>query len=69
MNVDTNNRFVKEMKTVVRDNPQIDTEQMREWQRISKILDSIPPEPEPEPPEPPRLQPIPLKMFEAFGRE
>ena len=57
------NRFAKEIKEALRNNPHIDMEAVKEYQRIDKILEALPPEPEPEPAKPVRLQPIPLRMF------
>ncbi len=63
MNESTKNRFVKEVESAARGNPNIDMKLVREWQEITKLLEEFPPPPEPEVTEPPRLQPIPLRMF------
>ncbi len=57
------NRFIEEVKAIPRDNPDIDMKLVREWQRIAKILEKMPPPPESGTTEPLHLQPIPLRMF------
>ena len=64
MNTYTENRFIKEVKDAARGNPKIDMKLVKEWQKIEKILDSLPPQPEPKAPKPIHLQPIPLQMFD-----
>ena len=63
MNESTKNRFVKEVESTARGNPNIDMRLVQEWQEITKFLEKFPPPPEPEIAELPRLQPIPLRMF------
>ena len=55
--------FAKEVEAAARNNPGVDMDQVREWRQIAKMLEQVPPPPEPEPAKPPRLQPIPLEMF------
>ena len=59
------NRFVREVESAVRENPNVDMDLVREWQEITEILDNIPQgrEPEPKVMKPRRLQPIPLRIF------
>ena len=71
MNESTKNRFVKEVESAAQGNPNIDMKLVREWQEITKMLEKVPPAPAPEPEavEPPRLQPIPLRMFRRWHLE
>ena len=58
------NRFIREVETATRDNPNIDMELFNEWQKIATILEKIPPLPaESSEKKQPHLQPIPLKLF------
>ena len=58
------NRFIREVESATRNNPNIDMELINEWQRIAAILEKIPPLPEESSEkEQARLQPIPLKLF------
>ena len=66
MNTQQKNRFVREVEAVAQDNPCVDMDLIKEWQKMAKMLDKLPPPPEPEPAHPPRLQPIPLKLFNRF---
>ncbi len=57
------NRFIEEIEAVAQGNPNVDMNLIREWRELAKILERVPPEPEPEAVKLPRLQPIPLQMF------
>lgn len=58
------NRFIREVEAATRDNPNIDMDLIREWQKIAAMLEKLPPLPvESNEKEQPRLQPIPLKLF------
>ena len=59
------NRLAEEVKSIGRDNPNVDLELFQEWLEIKTVLDKIPADAGTEQAEvqPPRLQPIPLKMF------
>jgi len=63
LNTMKTNRFVREVEAAARNNPNVDMDLIREWQQIAKMLEKAPPPPEPKAAKPPRLQPIPLKMF------
>ncbi len=57
------NRFIEEIQTVTQGNPNVDMNLIREWRELAKILERVPPMSEPEAVKLPRLQPIPLQMF------
>ncbi len=59
------NRFIREVKSAAHGNPNVDMDLVREWQEITKTVDSVPQGPAPEPKivKQPRLQPIPLRVF------
>ena len=57
------NRFIEEVKSAGKGNPNIDMDLIREWQKIDKILEKIPPSSEPKVVKRSCLQPIPLRMF------
>ena len=63
MNTTKKNRFIEEVKVAAHGNPNIDMKLVREWQEITRMLEKVPPLPEPEPTKPVRLQPIPLELF------
>lgn len=63
MTTTTKNRFIKEVKAVARHNPNVDMKLVREWQELTEMLNKIAPQPKPRAVKPPRLQPIPLRMF------
>ena len=62
---ESDNQFVREVEAACHENPYVDMNLFRQWQEMTKILDSLPKEPEPKPKKvkPFRLQPIPLRMF------
>ncbi|MCY4361513.1 MAG: hypothetical protein OXE42_04900 [Gammaproteobacteria bacterium] len=57
------NRFIREVEAATRDNPNIDMDLIREWQKIAAILEKLPISAESNEKKQPRLQPIPLKLF------
>ncbi len=68
MNTVQKNRFEKEVEAAASNNANVDMDQVREWQRIVEFLDRVShlQALEQEKPNPPRLQPIPLKLFDCF---
>ena len=65
MNQTEKNRFDREVEAAAQGNPKIDKDLIREWQKIDRMLKRFPPPP-PVRAKPPRLQPIPLRMFNRF---
>lgn len=63
MNPAKKTHFAKEVEAAARNNPNLDMDLIREWQEIAEMLEKAPPPPKPKSAKPPRLQPIPLKMF------
>lgn len=57
------NRFIREVEAATRDNPNIDMDLIKEWQKMAAMLEKFPPPPEIKEKKQPRLQPIPLKLF------
>lgn len=39
------NRFVREVRSAAHGNPNVDMDWVREWQEITEMLDSLPPDP------------------------
>ena len=67
MSAHKENRFIREVETATRDNPNIDMDLIREWQKIAAMLEKLPPLPaESSEKEQPRLQPIPLNLFNQW---
>lgn len=67
MSTDKENRFIREVEAATRDNPNIDMDLIREWQKTAAMLEKLPPPPaESSEKEQPRLQPIPLKLFDQW---
>ncbi|MDD9974851.1 MAG: hypothetical protein OXU27_12640 [Candidatus Poribacteria bacterium] len=64
MSTHKENRFIREVEAATWDNPNIDMELINKWQKITRLLEKIPPLPEEaNEKEQPRLQPIPLELF------
>lgn len=62
MSTHKENRFIREVETAMRDNPDIDM--INEWQKIAEMLEKIPSLPtKEEEKKQPRLQPLPLNLF------
>ena len=67
MSTHKENRFIREVEAATRENPNVDMDLIRECQKIAEMLEKLPPLPaESSEKEQPRLQPIPLNLFNQW---